>query len=634
MIPRLTKSTGIKALCFALALTLIIILLAAKKPWDILAKIGTPEDTKDFVAIYEWWAAAINAVLLIILGLTTKWWLRNSTSPPERSWLPTPTKPRWFWPLVIIAMALSAFFGTKRIAFSLWDDEDSSLRRVIHGEYRAHLDGTTKFKQRTWTDALWNYRKPANHQLQTILSKASLTVWQTIARPTGLTFSERAVRLPGYLAAILSVAAIAILLHRLGFARAAVVAAFLLALHPWHVRYATELRGYIFTLLFTPLTLYCLLQAIENGRWRWWLAFAASECALLYAYPGCLYILVAANACGLVALWARLDGAAERLTHLPRLFVSSLLAAMVYLQLMLPCLPQLARYFETERALGSVDTRWHYNLLGHLVSGIPWNNSDAPAAGYPELLWMLEAHPWMKITLITIPGILLSIGLIRLLTSRPVGWMATIVLLVPALAVYLISRKNNIYLYEWYLIFVLPGLVACVALGADWPTRLLDRTPWARRFVTPAFLFLIVAGYAAASQPGRQWLLTHPLQPLKDAVLATRPTLDPNDPRQKDILTVGLGVHLETYDAHVLSTQNVATLLLTARHADTEKKTLFITTGNDRAVSIEYPELRAIIRDPRYFDSVATLRGLDPTLDQFVWRYKPGTLASDPTPAP
>ena len=60
---------------------------------------------------------------------------------------------------------------------------------------------------------------------------------------------------------------------------------------------------------------------------------------------------------------------------------------MIYLQLMLPCVPQLINYFETERALGELGLRWHKNMGAHLLAGIPWNNSDIRSAGYQELQW-------------------------------------------------------------------------------------------------------------------------------------------------------------------------------------------------------------------------------------------------------
>ncbi len=610
------------ALCAAAALVLGIVLLAAKKPWDILAAIGSPTKIKHYAAIWEWQAGAVNAGLLIALALASRWWFRQSP-PPKSPWLPAASTPRWFWPLVVAAMAITAFCGLQRISQSIWDDEDSSVRRVILGEYRLDKNGEPVLREATWEDALWNYRKPSNHHLQTILSKASLVVWRALARPTGLQFTEPVLRWPILAAAILSIAALAALLKRLDFPRAAVLAAFLLALHPWHIRYAIEIRGYLFTLLFGPLMVYCLIQAIASGRWRWWMAFAASEFGLLYAYPGTLYMLLAANGCGLIALWFRHD-AAERFVFVPRLFVASAAAGMVYAQLMAPCLPQLVDYFKTERALGALSPRWHANMGAHLLSGIPWNNSDDASAGYPELRWITGDHAWISALLVVLPALLAAAGLLRLAAKRPAGWLAAVVLILPAIIVYGMSRRNNHYLYEWYVIFILPGLCSCAALALEWPARWLERTPAA----APAWLAIVAAAFAAFTEPARHWMLSHPLQPMREAVQAIRPSLDPGDPRQKDIMTVSVSVHLESYDARVLSAENVAALTGLSRQADREKKSLYVVTGNDLAVAQDYPEIRNFVHDARYFERVAQLPGFDPTLTQYIWRYKPGTLST------
>ena len=114
-------------------------------------------------------------------------------------------------------MTLTAFWGIQRIPQSLWDDEDSSLHRAVLGQYRRDKSGELKLRETTWETALWNYWKPANHQLQTVLSKACLESWQAVARPIGLQFSETAVRIPCLVAGVLSVGALALLLKRLGF---------------------------------------------------------------------------------------------------------------------------------------------------------------------------------------------------------------------------------------------------------------------------------------------------------------------------------------------------------------------------------------------------------------------------------
>ena len=219
-----------------------------------------------------------------------------------------------------------------------------------------------------------------------------------------------------------------------------------------------------------------------------------------------------------------------RSQHLPRLLVASTVAGMVYLQLMLPCVPQLLNYFRTERALGEIGLRWHKNMGAHLLAGIPWNNSDTPSAGYQELQWAAEAHPHVFLLLRLAALACLVLGALRLGLSRPAGWIALAVLLLPGPLVYIVSRSKNHYLYEWYLLFTLSGLVGFVSLGLDWVTGLARRV---HRFAPPLLAGLAVTTFIVVTQPQRRWLVTHSLQPMREAVLLTRPSLDPYDPRQK-----------------------------------------------------------------------------------------------------
>jgi hypothetical protein len=605
-----------------------LFILTAQKPWDVDLQPGRPLKIHQFVAIYEWWAAAINLTLLVLLSLSARWWARPARQP-SAPWLPQQPTPRWFWPLVIAAMALTAFWGTQRLPQSLWDDEDSSLHRAVLGHYRREANGDLILKETSWKVALWNYWKPANHQLQTVLSKGCLQAWRAITRPVGLQFSESAVRLPCLVAGVLSIAALPLLLKRLGFARAGVIAAFALAIHPWHVRYAIELRGYIFTLLFGPLMIYCLIQAIDSGRWRWWIGFAASEVALLYAYPGCLYMVVIANVCGAAALLLRHPTAEERAQHFPRFVAAGTVAGMVYLQLMLPCVPQLIDYFKTERALGELGLRWHRNMGAFLLAGIPWNNSDIPGAGYQELQWSAEAHPSVFSFLRAATVIFLVLGGLRLGRSRPAGWLVLAVLLLPGPLVYLISRAKNHYLYEWYLFFSLSGFVAFVALGIDWVAGFAGRLS---RFAVPLIAGLAVLTFFVATQPQRRWLLTHSLQPMRESVLLTRPVLDPYDPRQKSIVTLSITGVPWSYDPNIVVISSVDQLVQHLQEADKSGKTLYVNFANAWTAAASAPRLYAMFEDDRLFEKTAMLQGFDPTLTAFVRRYKPGAIANYPLP--
>lgn len=610
---RLAPVPSVRLLCAAGLVVAAILLLDAKKPWTLLAEIGEPAKISHFVAIYGWWAGAANAILLALLGITAPFWLKPLPAVDDRS-----STPRWFWPLVLAAMALTAFWGLQRISHSLWDDEENTLRRAILGEYRRDKGGEPKFRETSWETALWNYKKPTNHQFQTVLSKISVSAWRAIARPTSLPFTESAVRFPCLIAGILSVGAIALLLKRLGFPAAGAIAAFLLALHPWHIRYAVELRGYVFTLLFGPLMVYFLLRAIESGRWRWWLAFGAAQLAVLYSYPGCIYLLAITNACGAVAVLLRRD-----FIRLGRLLVASTISGMVYLQLMLPCIPQAMGYFASQRAHGGLYERWYKNLGAHFLTGTPWNNSDTPTGGYQELQWVAEAHPAFFATARGIVLVLLALGILRLFVRRPDGWLVAMIWLVPGPLVYFFSKAKGYYIYEWYLLFTLPGLIGFAALALDFLAACAGL--W-KRFAQPSLAGAAILAFAVVTTGPRQWLLSHSIQPMRESVLLTRPTLAPHDSRQKNIITAGMNSLPIVYDVHVVPIDSPERLRELAREADATGKPLFFNYGNQVSAIIDNPRTTALVEDERYFEKIATLPGFDPSLTRYVRRYRPGTL--------
>ncbi len=177
--------------------------------------------------------------------------------------------PKWFLPLTIMAMAVCAVFGFQRLGQSFWDDEVYAMRRAIHGQWRRNDDGSVKFRPVSWQETFWFFDKP-QHQLHSIVTRLVLDAWRTVAKPGGLGFREDVARIPSYLAGILSVGAIAFLLWRLGFPGAGVLAAFLCVIHPWHIRYASEMRAYSFMFLLVPLAYLFLIEALHTGRWAWW----------------------------------------------------------------------------------------------------------------------------------------------------------------------------------------------------------------------------------------------------------------------------------------------------------------------------------------------------------------------------
>ncbi len=253
-----------------------------------------PARSFEFVRSSLWWAGLLALPVLGVLALTVRRW----TAPVhELGHVGLKSRmPRLFWPVVGVITILYAATAAPRLRQSLWDDEVYTVRKIVLGTDRIQSDGSAKIKQLPWSHTLWHCEGARNHGLQSILCRLSLGVYRAIVRPEGLQFSETAVRLPSFIAGALSIPALALLVARLGFPWAGVVAAALLALHPWHLKLATEARGYPFVFLFIPLIALCVARAAPSGNWTWLAAFAALEFALLYAWPGTLLTVLVANA--------------------------------------------------------------------------------------------------------------------------------------------------------------------------------------------------------------------------------------------------------------------------------------------------------------------------------------------------
>ena len=611
-----TPSRQATTVLLVLAAIGILVLLVVRKPWQW----NLPTDGKmrivDYVRIYSWWAGAANVLLIIALAASAGWWMRSSLGGLFH--LPRPPMPKCFLPLTIVAMVVCAVFGFQRLGQSFWDDEVYAMRRAIHGQWRRNDDGSIKFRPVSWQETFWFFDKP-QHQLHSILTRLVLDAWRTMAKPGGLGFREDVARIPSYLAGILSVGAIAFLLWRLGFPGAGVVAAFLCVVHPWHIRYASEMRAYSLMFLLVPLAYLFLIEALHTGRWAWWGAFAGSLFALMYSNALHLYPAAGAGLCGLGAIISRWRTPAARI-QLARFVVVMLAAAMVFLQLMLPCVPQFAEYQRTSAVHGSLDGRWLSSYLGHLFAGAPWSSTGRQVSPYMELYPQALSYPVAFQALVTATLIFLALGTRRLIVTGPVHRLVALALLITAPLAYGISWACGNYLFEWYLLFLLPGVIMLTAAGLDNVRQTLSR-----KSASLAFLIVIVffAAYITLTTPQRRWLLHRSLQQIRESAQITRPVLDPFAKANQDILTASFIGPPDPYDANIIVFRSVRELADIIARADEQGKPLFINFGFLTTAQMRFRPILNLINDPAFFEKVAELQGFDPINDRYVYRYKP-----------
>jgi hypothetical protein len=607
----------LRCVLMTLVVGIAIVLVIAPKPWQHppLSKF------EDYVRVYSWWAGLINLVVLAFLAMTTRWWMRPLPSIPKE--FPSPL-PRGFVPCLIGAMIACALLGLPRLGQSLWEDEVYSVRRWILGEYRVKDDGTVELKKLSWRKTLWNYTT-TNHVFQSILSRLSHSAWRTLARPAGLQLNEAATRLPSYLAGILAVGAIGLLAARFGLAWEGALAAWLVAIHPWHMRFATEARGYGLVALLISVSVLLAMHALNSGQWRWWTAFAGANFALLYTWPPALFTLLMLYLCIGLSLLTEKRLSAGRDILILRWLVSVTVAGVIFLQLFLPCVPELLGYL---KSVADFNGRFSFlkNFGTLLLTGSPWNKSGLTVTTpYMEYFPVGEDYPLAFQIAAIVAAVLLMLGIFRLCAAEPRARWIVAVLVLPGILTYAYAAIRNKALMESYVGFMLQGAALTVAAGAFWAFSPLRRFPRAR-WIGPVLAVVLIGAFAVLSNPARRFLLSWGAERYRESVLVTRPNLNPNAPENLNIMTAATTQPPYVYDPRVRRASTIEQYVLLMREADERGVPLYVNNGFPTALKFDFPGVFAILEDHAVFEPVVYLTGTDVMVDRVVHRYRPGGI--------
>ncbi len=595
-----------------------IALILAPKPWENphVAKL------EDYVRFYGWWAGLINLVLLTFLALTTRWWTQPLSS--AMPWKSSAKLPKGFVLCVGGAMLACAIIALPRMSQSLWEDEEFSVRRCIVGGHRVLEDGTVAARKLPWKVTFWNYSSTTNHIFQSILSRLSHSAWRAIARPGGLQLSEAAARLPSYVSGILVVGVVALLAARVGLVWEGALAAWLIAIHPWHLRFTTEARGYGLVALLIPLSLLVALHALSKGQWRWWVALAAANFALLYTWPPTLSTILVLNLGIAINLLTEERSASLRRVLTLRWLVAMAFAGMVFLQLFLPCAPGLFSYLESVRDFDG-HAFFLKNVGSLFLTGSLWTRSGLANSPYMEYLPHAAAQPLLFGIAVALAAGLCAAGIVRLWLVQPRARSLVAVLIFPGLLTYAYAVLRHKMLMEWYLGFMLQGVALMVAAGAVWvisPLRRLQVPQWTAASLAVA----LVCAFAVLSNPARQFLLTWGAERYRESVLSTRPNLDPNAPENFEIITAATTQPPYVYDPRVRRASTVEQYAALMKEADERGVPLYINNGFPTALKIDFPGVFALLQSPGVFEPVAYFTGIDVMLDRVVHRYLPEGL--------
>jgi len=499
------------------------------KPWqtEVAAAVAAKKVPPVWDSmLWGWWYAAWG-VLVMALGLLVlrRWW-SGAPSPlvkvPRMEERPVS---RWvWWGALGVLLVVTAWHRWPRMSHSLWGDESMAVAEYVQGHYiltdESQPLGSLRFRKVTWKETVFGDRQMGNnHYLFTQLARVTNDRWRSWTGGAKHEFSEVAIRVPSLLGGLGLLVALAWLGRRLGAPRAGLLAAVLMALHPWHLRYCTEARGYSLMGMFLCLTLGLLIGALEVGTWSAWALFATAQFCTLYSCKIAVYPLVLINGVVAMALWRAGGGRPlERLQGLGRWFVVNTVSAMVFLILYAPCHAQAVAAVEKIRKRGLNDVSWDWlrDMTSETLTGIPWTTltPDNPV----QITWSKLMHAggvpvWSGALGFLLMALAIALGATRMwCRCRPAAWVLTACLGAAVVSIIHFHDVLKVELLPWYWFFLTPPLCLTAALGVCLVPG------WVR----PAAGLALIGFFGWATLPLQRTMIRVPYEDFRSAVTASR----------------------------------------------------------------------------------------------------------------
>lgn len=185
---------------------------------------------------------------------------------------------RRFWGLLLLLTALGGVLRFTRLgAQSIWIDECMTIGWI------------DEVAARGWGSMLQNIHGPLHAASVVLASRISTQEWW--------------LRLPSALGGTLAVLTLGLLARRVAGARTALTAAAIMAVSPFALYYAQEVRNYAFTFLFASVTLIAALRVAERPTAGRIVLFVLAELASALSNLNGLFLALGANLWLVLVLW-------------------------------------------------------------------------------------------------------------------------------------------------------------------------------------------------------------------------------------------------------------------------------------------------------------------------------------------
>lgn len=301
------------------------------------------------------------------------------------------------------------------------------------GLWRDEVD-QWRFALQPWSEMLRNFTRAGwNGPLYSPL----LRVWIALTGDSAF-----AMRYFSLLWGVVSVALLYVLVKRLVDERAAPWSALLMALSPYMVWYAQEVKMYTWVPMLVLLALYALDRACTAPGWRWWVTVLIATSFAFYSH------LLAALLIPVEVLWFWLHPRRHRFAWGGGAITLSLLT-LPYLPVLGWVMPLLLAERETgypAYSLGQMTT----TLFGGWTLGVSQSLSGGPLPFYVALFL----------------GIMALVGMAALVFRKRLDALAQmwLLLFVPLLLLWLVSLRGPIYT-DRYLIWAAPAFYVLAGTG-------------------------------------------------------------------------------------------------------------------------------------------------------------------------
>lgn len=264
-----------------------------------------------------------------------------------------------------------------------------------------------------------------------------------------------------------------------GNSRAALLAAFLFAISPFQVHYAQELRIYSMHVFCGLASAYCMLRALDGGRWPWWLGMTLANVGLFYGHYIAVWIIFCFN----VYFLTQFPGA--------RRFLARWTAWNLLMMLLIA--PGLYHAWKCNQHMLLIEYTWY-----------PTPGLRSLYISFKNFYFGYGPYAWAYRPLLVVSMTLFCIGCWRICSRWKSLAFLGVLVFGPVLLNFVMWRMRHFSMYEDRL-FVLSAAISYIAIGAGL-AQLEPKLP--RRIMVASVVALTCPGlyayYAGILHPVRE----------------------------------------------------------------------------------------------------------------------------------